>query len=155
MDSVSFSSLIFLKKSCLPILIWSFYVFFISSQLASTCMHESLMVLPANLSLSLCLHPIYTHWVLTTQTTPTTTNKNNLKIFTTTLLQPSTQLVLPTEADLTRHLKGRTESPGWQKLAASPRGQKWPYKFSSGCFCYFRDKCVVFARNCKFAKLTQ
>ena len=132
MKTVSFSSLIFLT-----ILIWSFYVFFISSQLASTCMHESLMVLPASLSLSLCLHPIYTHWVLTTHTTPTTTNKNNFKIFTTTLLQPSTQLVLPTEADLTRHLKARTESPGWQKLAASRRGQKWQYKFSSGAFLLF------------------
>ena len=113
------------------------------------------MVLPANLSLSLCLHPIYTHWVLTTQTTPTTTNKNNFKIFTTTLLQPSTQLVLPTEADLTRHLKARTESPGWQKLAASRRGQKWPKNFRQSSIYFFDDKCIVFARNYKFANLTQ
>ena len=41
---------------------------------------------------------------------------------------------------------------GWQKLAAFRRGQKWPQKFSSG---YVRDKCVVFARNCKLANLIE
>ena len=42
---------------------------------------------------------------------------------------------------------------GWQKLATFRRRQKWPYKFSSGALCYFRNKCVVFAHNCKFSNL--
>ena len=45
--------------------------------------------------------------------------------------------------------------PGWQKLAAIWRGQKWPLKLSSNAYLLFCDKCVVFGRNCKFANLTQ
>ena len=42
------------------------------------------------------------------------------------------------------------------ELAAFQRGQKWLQKLSSiSRACYFRDKCFVFARNCKFANLTQ
>ena len=40
---------------------------------------------------------------------------------------------------------------GWQQLAAFRRGQK----FRQAHICYFRDKCVVFACNCKFANLNQ
>ena len=40
---------------------------------------------------------------------------------------------------------------GWQKLAAFRRGQKWPQNFCQAPICYFRDKCSVLARNCKFA----
>ena len=36
-----------------------------------------------------------------------------------------------------------------KKLAAF---RKWPHKVR---ICYFRDKCLVFARNCKFANSTQ
>ena len=43
--------------------------------------------------------------------------------------------------------------PGWQKLAAFLR--KWPYKLSSSAYLLFCDKCVVFARNYKFANLAQ
>ena len=45
--------------------------------------------------------------------------------------------------------------PGWQKLAAFRREQKWPQNFRQARICYFHDKCVVFARNCKFAHLIQ
>ena len=41
--------------------------------------------------------------------------------------------------------------PGWQKLAAFRRGQNGHENFRQARICYFRDKCVVFARNCKFA----
>ena len=40
---------------------------------------------------------------------------------------------------------------GWQKLAAFRRMRKWPQSFCQACNCYFRDKFVIFARNCKFA----
>ena len=42
----------------------------------------------------------------------------------------------------------------WQPFGKGKNGHK---KFSSGvsCNCYFCDKCVVFARNCKFANLIQ
>ena len=39
--------------------------------------------------------------------------------------------------------------PGWQKLAAFQLGQKWPLN------CYFHDKCVIFAHNCKYANSIQ
>ena len=35
------------------------------------------------------------------------------------------------------------------------RMQKWPQNFHHAHICYFRDKFVVFARNCKFANLIQ
>ena len=38
-------------------------------------------------------------------------------------------------------------SSRWQKLAAFRRGQKWPTKIRQARISYFRDKCVVFARN--------
>ena len=41
-------------------------------------------------------------------------------------------------------------SSRWQKLAAFRRGQKWPKKIRQPRISYFRDKCVVFACNCKF-----
>ena len=44
---------------------------------------------------------------------------------------------------------------GWQKLAAFRRGQKWPYNFRQARIHFFRDKCVVFARDYKPANLTQ
>ena len=41
--------------------------------------------------------------------------------------------------------------PGWQKLTAFRRGQKWPYIFLSNMYLLFRDKCAVFfLQNCKF-----
>ena len=44
---------------------------------------------------------------------------------------------------------------GWQNLAAFRRGQKWPENFCQTRIYNFRDKWVVFARNRKFANLTQ
>ena len=44
---------------------------------------------------------------------------------------------------------------GWQKLAAFRREQKWPQQFLSDVISYFRDKCVVFARKCKFTSLIE
>ena len=43
---------------------------------------------------------------------------------------------------------------GWQNLAAFP-GAKMAIKFRQAHNYNFRDKCVVFARNRKFANLTQ
>ena len=40
-------------------------------------------------------------------------------------------------------------------LAAFRQTQKWPQFCCQAHTCYFRDKCVVFARNCKFENLTQ
>ena len=45
--------------------------------------------------------------------------------------------------------------PGWQKLAALGEGINDHKKFRQARVHYFDDKCVVFARNCKFAHLTQ
>ena len=38
----------------------------------------------------------------------------------------------------------------WQPFGEGKNGQK---PFRQACICYFRDKCVVFARSCKFANL--
>ena len=40
-------------------------------------------------------------------------------------------------------------------MAAFLRMQKWPQTFRQAHICYFRDKFLVFARNCKLANLTQ
>jgi len=45
--------------------------------------------------------------------------------------------------------------PEWQKLAFFRRGQKCPKIIHQARIYYFRNKCVAFARNCKFANLTK
>ena len=45
--------------------------------------------------------------------------------------------------------------PGWQNLAAFHREQNGNENFRQARIYNFRVKCVVFARNRKFAKLTQ
>ena len=44
---------------------------------------------------------------------------------------------------------------GWQNLAAFRQGQNGQVNFRQARIYNFRDKCVVFARNRKFANLTQ
>ena len=44
---------------------------------------------------------------------------------------------------------------GWQKLAAFQREQKWPQNFCQERICYFGDKCVAFAYNCKVTNFIQ
>ena len=41
----------------------------------------------------------------------------------------------------------------WQKLAAFRRTQKWSQNFRQARICFFRDKFIIIARNCKFANL--
>ena len=41
----------------------------------------------------------------------------------------------------------------WQKLTAFRQTQKWPHNFCKVRFCDFRDKFVLFARNCNFVDL--
>ena len=48
-----------------------------------------------------------------------------------------------------------TIEPGWQNLAAFRREQKGNENFRQARIYNFRVKCVIFARNPKFAKLTQ
>ena len=55
----------------------------------------------------------------------------------------------------TGQLKVVSVKPVWQKLAAFRRGKKRPQKFRRARICYFRDKCIVFARKCKIANLVQ
>ena len=40
----------------------------------------------------------------------------------------------------------------WQPFCESKNGHKY---FLGASICYFRNKCVVFARNCKFVNFTQ
>ena len=42
---------------------------------------------------------------------------------------------------------------GWQNLAAFRQTQKWPQNFCKARICYFCDKFVFFARDCKLANL--
>ena len=44
-------------------------------------------------------------------------------------------------------------APGWQKLAAFRRTQKWPHNFCQVRFSYIRDKFFHFARYCKLVNL--
>ena len=44
---------------------------------------------------------------------------------------------------------------GWQNLTAFRWEQNWPQKFRQVRICCFCNKCVVVARNCKFANLIQ
>ena len=50
---------------------------------------------------------------------------------------------------------GVYHTSGWQNFAAFRREQKWHENFRQARIYNFRVKCVVFARNRKFAKLTQ
>ena len=45
--------------------------------------------------------------------------------------------------------------PGWLKLAAFRRMQKWPQNFRQAHVLSLRQICRLFARNCKFANLIQ
>ena len=44
------------------------------------------------------------------------------------------------------------DGKSWQPFGEDKNGHK---NFREARICYFREKCVVFARNRKFAKLTQ
>ena len=51
--------------------------------------------------------------------------------------------------------KPSTCAPGWQNLAAFRRGKNGHENFRQARIYNFRDKCVVFVRNRKFANLSQ
>ena len=54
---------------------------------------------------------------------------------------------------LTASLKGSYQGSGsWQPFGENKNGHK---NFRQVRIYFIRDKCVVFARNCKFANLTQ